>query len=73
MPVVNRLTTLLLRNIALLKSYVNPVTDMPNSSARLNKDNTSAFLSRDLVGIQPQLRQTPPRSSFSNKAVRRPS
>ena len=72
-PLVSFSTTCRLRSIALPKSGWISLTVIPKSAALLNKLRTSAFLSNALLGMQPQLRQTPPTSSFSTNAVFRPS
>src|SRR5436309_9516356 len=46
---------------------------MPNSSARWNSPTTSALRRSALVGMQPQLRQTPPGRSSSTAATESPS
>src|SRR5437660_2165161 len=46
---------------------------MPNSTARWERLTTSALRSNALVGMQPQLRQTPPGRSSSTAATERPS
>ena len=46
---------------------------MPNSFARLKRPTTSALRSSALVGMQPQLRQTPPGRSSSTVATESPS
>src|SRR6185295_17806644 len=46
---------------------------MPNSFARLKSPTTSAFRRSALVGMQPQLRQTPPGRSSSTVATESPS
>ena len=46
---------------------------IPNSLESLIKLYTSAVLSRALVGIQPQFKQTPPRCSASTNAVDKPN
>src|SRR5438093_504257 len=45
---------------------------MPKSAACCIVSSTSALRSMALVGIQPQLRHTPPRRSFSISATRSP-
>src|SRR2546422_5868290 len=46
---------------------------MPNSAARWKRLTTSALRSSALVGMQPQLRQTPPGRSSSTAATDSPS
>src|SRR4029453_10797745 len=46
---------------------------VPSASARWNTPTTSALRRSALVGMQPQLRQTPPGRSSSTAATERPS
>src|SRR5437879_12895979 len=46
---------------------------MPNSTARWQRLTTSALRSNALVGMQPQLKQTPPGRSSSTVATESPS
>ena len=52
------------------KSIVGSATPSPRSPAWRMRRSVSAVCSRDLVGMQPQLRQMPPRCSRSTSAVR---
>ena len=73
MPDVSFFTTERLRSMAFEKSYVTFSAVMPNSSACSNRLTTSAFRIRALLGMQPQLRHTPPTSDLSTIAVLRSS
>ena len=73
MPFTSRCETWRLRWMATAKSTCRLSKVKPNSLPRSSRLITSALRSSDLVGMQPQLRQTPPTSSRSTTAVRRPS
>ena len=79
MPWVSVPDTLRLRSTAFPMSAEKPSKAKPHSSAFFSWFSSSAFLSRDLLGMQPQFRHTPPRppipvpSSFSTTAVLSPS
>ena len=52
--------------------FTSPSISTPNAAAALQSANTCAERTRALVGIQPQLRHTPPASAFSTIATRLP-
>ncbi len=73
MPFERRAATSRLRRITWVKSSCGCAIVIPNSSNVRRFCQTSAFLSKALVGIQPQFRHIPPSSAFSTNATFIPS
>ena len=66
------ITSSLRASIFFQSGRISPEISTPNSAARRAVESTSAPAIRVLVGMQPTLRQVPPKNSFSTSAVLRP-